>query len=686
MRPRTFTLLALAITTALITSIAFFAPAQAATDPPPSDTITLKPGLNAVGWVAETRSTESLFNEIPQLESIWSWAAWMQKWQGAARGLPLNMQQIKEITPGSAVYLVISGGESVDFERPLEVATGTASLSNGHNLTTWLGRDNVALSHALRGIGRSLQSAQVWDGAAKTWSEPAEDATVNRGDPLLINATGPLEWLQPTYVMPPLIVNAPKLFPDERRQDVVREHEGYIREVLEFYDEQWAIQADPFRLIIYAPITAADLDARYLSGGCATAWGYELYITTRAYVICPEVPFQERLAIHTHEYFHVVQKQLESRSFVANGSKPLQHLEQFPDWMIEGSAEFVEEFARGMMQDTANPIAQHREQMVRSMNRWTPRLAEVYDIGPFEYSIGFLAFARLNDLVGQDAIVELFRQPRIRTSGLGQRWVQILDVAAVWAEASGIELDDFYEQFDHWQCAQIKMRGGEGADWCRDLSPDDTLSALPLNATIQGQVVGPDLEPLSLVSVFACAGALTECNPVAESQTDEDGRFSLQVTPNKYELAIELGVNCADLYRYRRINGIPSQIEVGDDGLDGILVEVRGDACGTVITGHVRIESEAIWKISSIRAGSDALVITDWKTGRFWITLPAVARGYNRRLTIDIWQQWPNSCDRGWGSDSVTPRKVFQKILHVPQQDLADFEIAIEAEACSYDR
>ena len=47
-----------------------------AQEPPESQTATrLEPGINLVGWVGEPTSTSQLFDDIPQLESIWAWDA-----------------------------------------------------------------------------------------------------------------------------------------------------------------------------------------------------------------------------------------------------------------------------------------------------------------------------------------------------------------------------------------------------------------------------------------------------------------------------------------------------------------------------------------------------------------------------------------------------------------------------------
>ena len=658
MRSRTFALLALAIATALITSIAFFAPVQAAADPPPSDTITLKPGLNAVGWVAETRSTESLFNEILQLESIWSWDNWDHKWRAAARDIPATLHTLKRLTPGQAVLFSLSGNEEIQFTRPLEVVTGTVSLTHGPNLATWLGRNQVPLSHALKGIGRSLQSARVWDDTAQNWMEPAANTSINRGEPLLINATWPVQWLQPTYVMPP--VSAPR-HPSEHRQQQAdeQEHEDYVRQVLEFYDNQWAIQADPFRFAIYAPSDRTAF-ARQLNEdgiiseeevathglGCDDAGGYASYY---GYVICPN---NSRLGIHAHEYFHVIQRQLQQdlsfeclvclHTFHSSHPAVIEaDVASFRtiDWMLEGAAEFAEKVAEATVSESADAyLASERERLIKSLRLGSPQLADIKrsEDSYWEYDLGFLAFDRLAAIAGSDAVVELFRVPRARWLGPGVRWLQWISRPTRFRLAVGVEFDGFLDRFAQWQCEQVARNIGLSNGPCKDTGDVEETSVhdmMPNSPVIKGVITGPDGMPLESIVIRACR-ADSWCG-LGEGQSDSSGAFKFSLCNferlcDPSALALRLGEECGAYHV--RLDEVESN-ELGD-----LQIRVSIDACGPQITGIARVAERPDLTLSAVWAHPPTILSTaqsdppasnqiigrgvSTRDGRFWLTVP----------------------------------------------------------------
>ncbi len=651
---RTSALLALAIAAALIVAIALRTPAQAATDPPPSDTITLKPGLNAVGWVAEPRSTESLFNEIPQLESIWSWDNWDQKWRAAARDVPAALHTLKRLAPGQAALFSLSGNEEIEFTRSLEVATGTVSLTPGTNLATWLGRDQVPLSHALKGIGRSFESAQIWNSESQQWTQPAEESFINRGDPLLVNAAWPVVWLQPTYVMPP--VSAPRHPSDPQQQQAdEQEHEDYVRQVLEFYDNRWAIQADPFRFAVYAPsnrtafasqlnkdgiISEEEVATHRL--GCAGLGGYAI---SYGYVICPNV---SGLGIHAHEYFHVVQSQLERSSLECplclHSLHPSYLLEMGIDmafdidavWIIEGSAELAKKMTEAAASESTDDyLASERERFIRSLGPHAPQLADTrrHEEGIWEYDLGFLAFDQLAAAAGDDAIVELFRIPRAKWIGPGVRWLQSIDLASRFRLVFGVEFDSFLDQFAQWQCEQATRNFGLSDDRCKDLedvAQPPLRDATSNNPAIKGIVTGPGGILLESVFMRVCRADFW-CG-LGEGQTDSNGAFeislcSLEGLCEPSMLALNLGEDCQE-YRVHLD-------ELESDDLSDLQIEIPLNACGPRITGTARVEERPdltlsrVWAVSS--AGQN--VVFRWITradageavfthdGRFWLTV-----------------------------------------------------------------
>lgn len=673
----------LAVAAALIAAIALLAPARAA-DPPPSDAITLNPGLNAVGWVSAPEPVARLFSEIPRLNSVWTWDPWDQRWIGAARDLPPGLRQMDEIRPGSAALLVLHGEEPTTMERPLQVAAGTVPLARGRNVVAWLGRDGVALDHALRGIGRSLDSAQLWDPDAQSWVEPAEEARIDRGDPIAVTVDWAVDWLQPTYVMPPL--TAPG-----RPDDQLAIHRGHLAGVLEFFDDLWSIQADPFRFDIYVPRTFNALRSRYYEEGriddpddllsdewqrFTDGWSYafdDRYVLVPAHVPRASLAF----GVHAHEYAHILQNQLNAWDAVSVSRRSGDDPGRFPAWVIEGSAEFAQ-VAAWRAFELVDAWWRNKSQRVASSLAWTaPRLEDVQfgERGFWEYDLGLLAFEQLSEAAGANAAPDLFRARKTRAAGPGFRWLKTPSVEQAFAIASGIELDDFYLQFAQWQCERIEENAGSPPEWCRRDDPQGDAAPAPQPA-FQGVVSGPDDAPVSFVQITACPESSASCQPSAETWTGIDGNFTLPLPPGRYKLQLQLGDDCPDNYEVPDGDGKPATYDIGPDGSQDIRIEVPLDACGARIEGRVRINSDDVWRPSWISASSGARAVLDQRSGRFWVTVPAPGR-----YSVTIWLDpiTPSRCELADGGTSPIARESVNRTFDVPDQGLTGVEIVFDA-------
>ena len=164
-------------------------------------TITLQPGDNLIGWVAEPIGIEEVFAAIPEAKLIYHWDASSRAWRYTIRGVGGSLTALE---PGMAAMIRIIGDKPALWERPLTPAKGMVTLYRGVNWVTWVGRDEWPLDQVARGIGKSLVSIRVGD---VTWPAPLDSSiddlpTLRRGDALQVTVSRDLRWLQPTGIIP----------------------------------------------------------------------------------------------------------------------------------------------------------------------------------------------------------------------------------------------------------------------------------------------------------------------------------------------------------------------------------------------------------------------------------------------------------------------------------------------------
>ena len=198
--------LAAATLAALLLTIAL---ANAQEPPEPQTATRLEPGINLVGWVGESTSTSQLFDEIPQLESIWAWDAELDDWIVAGRDAPEWLGGLGRVRAGMGLRLILGGEAPFLWQRSTEPTHGLVELRTGWNLVAWSGADGAPLEQVAKGIGWSLRELRRWDAANQQWTtwtsperstqliaasaadqgatdEEAEPVTVRRGEALWI--------------------------------------------------------------------------------------------------------------------------------------------------------------------------------------------------------------------------------------------------------------------------------------------------------------------------------------------------------------------------------------------------------------------------------------------------------------------------------------------------------------------
>ena len=533
------------------------------TDPASEITVTLRPGLNPVGWTAAETTVEALFEEIPRAEAIFAWDAARQRWLLAGRGAPEPPEPLAEIAPGTGLLIRVGGDQPVQWTRSILPARGAMKLRPGSNFVAWAGRDDVPLSHALRGIGVSLESASYWDSEAMQWRwyNPFADAgdppLLQRGDPLWIMLSRSIVWLQPTYLQPKIIGYSERLQDD---LDKVRRH----------FDRQYAVQAE-----------AADLTIE-LSGNDTFCEGFAGCYRTRGDIIYLH-PHRYSDDLFAHEYFHALQYDL-----MDWGDDHYPDLSLHRAWLIEGSAELAA-WDYALSNDLAIWAFGKRAWSWSALDGLSERILSVNSPRlptrdeTWEYSFGAIALNRLTDADDRAPLVELWRLLSPVHEIAGREWDSGYDLDAAFDAAFNIGLTEFLQEFNDWGDAIITKRGSER-------SP---------GAIFAGTVTRENGQPVSERTVRAYYHSEHEAVnplPVATATTDEDGNFSLNVVSfRRYLLAIELEPGCrvaAD------DGGITFSLEraesfsVGSAGVEGVEVAVPDTVCTRSMTGTLRTRAD----------------------------------------------------------------------------------------------
>ena len=522
MRIKRSTLLIMLLTATTVVVVLILATADAQAADPQTETLTLQPGDNFVGWVAEPIAVENIFEQIPEAALIYRWDADARSYRYAVRDMDGTLETIK---PGMAVKIRIDGRKSVEWERALVPAKGMVKLYSGVNWVAWNGRDQWPVDQVARGIGTSLVSIEVRGLAYQPDSDVSEtigpldgDTAIRRGDALRVTVNRDLRWLQPTGMMPNIV------WKGELSESVREEITADVRRTFDFFAEELAIEPDfsETTLLLFGSIDAAVQHAEsgaeprplyapdHLRSTLETGWQAEKQPWGFWAWVCgwqsqpPPACHGNRAATLAHELFHVLQDQLSTR-----------HPHLSPTWMSEGTATWMNwrlppEFGQASYEDqrqwTIDRVAQTSEPLWAGENgfyRW------VYDLGS-------VVADRLVEMSGVDALLDFDRLLYPQPIGKERRWVQMPTWHEAFEAAFGITVGAFYDDFEAWRATLPEPAGHK----------DDKQNDVQLSGTLHRSDGSPAL------GFIAFAQEYDDAIPIGLERTavvEEEGAFTLDV-------------------------------------------------------------------------------------------------------------------------------------------------------------
>ena len=492
-----------------------------------TEVLELQPGNNFVGWVAEPIAVADIFDAIPAASLIYRWNADERTYRSAVREMDGTLETIE---PGMAVKIRIDGRKAVQWERPLTPAKGMVTLYSGVNWVAWIGRDGWPLDKVARGIGSSLISIEVEErgivyqpdsDVSETIGALVGDTAIRRGDALRVTVNRDLRWLQPTGMMPNVVLVG------DMSRSLKDDIETDVRHAVDFFADEFALETDfsETTILVFADVESAvkheesdkepkfgyppevlrsELTHHHLAA--ARPWGFYMP-TCRWQLPCPPHGGQGRpIGTLAHEMFHHVQRQLSQR-------EPLTS----PVWLHEGAATWAESRLPTGLRGVPNET--ERESRLRDVARVKATLQSVeWPYTGLAYRLGPLAANSLADLGGVDAHIEYNRQLYPQIIGAERRWVQGSDWKQAFAAGFGLTTTEFYSEFEAWR----KTLPAPARRY--DYDPNDVV--------LSGSLRYKDEEPATGFRVHA-AKYLDGLN-VAFDRTayvDDDGAFSIEVAP-----------------------------------------------------------------------------------------------------------------------------------------------------------
>ena len=430
----------------------------------------LAPGMTAAIRIESETTAQDLFESLPQIDLISRYDQVADKNLYAVRGLTQAVGDLSTLTPGMGLVVRLGGEEPVEWGRQRRPAQGTVELQPGRNLVAWMGRDQAPLDRVVLGVGHHFERAGLWSrdqqavvfhdsgGIASAAAQP----TVRFGDALWVEVGRSVAWLQPTGILPEVIIAG------SVSKTLEEEVYAAMRSVLDFYWERFAIEADFSRYQAYFPLgydafvdaieshlpkhlgsitrsDAGEEEFNNIGGAFISGWN-AFYVRLSQWKSSVRAGIVQGHLATAHEYTHLVQHQL-------SGARPFWHPEDAePLWLTEGMARWAENSVlhRAGVSHTTLAADVRREQVGH------PALSDIVSDGVAEYNVGAAAALTLAPDLSDDALFDMYRALTPTGTGPQLRWRSWPAWYAAFEELFGETVDEFYQRFES---ARLGSRG-----------------------------------------------------------------------------------------------------------------------------------------------------------------------------------------------------------------------------------
>ena len=638
---------------------------------PESITTTLEPGDNRIGWVAEPVSPEELFEQLPQVELVYSWDAHSSRYEIAAPRLPQRYWTLQFLEPGHSYVLRLSGPDEVEWQRSTLPARGLVELRTGENWAAWLGPDDWAITDVAKGIGGFLTEIRFGDHVYNPVNpETADDwPMVARGDAMVVTVSRGVNWLQPTYVLPKLIFagNVGHGSRSHAKRDLV--------DMSTYIAEEFGVQADPFRLVV---IVAGDVRSLFEEleqqgrpreyENLRNWWlsGSGGYHSGRVNVVKEEQwdinmgRYSRARYVLLEEYFHAIQFQL-----IGNAA------DRPPTWMVEGSINWI----RGDLATrdrTGYPLSQR---LIRALNQASqgPPLEDI-ETGnqTWQYSFGLVAADLLVQRAGAATMLDFFRAFAPGRTGPDGQWEAQLTWQDAFAAAYGISVEEFYSEFEE---LMTKRRGS-----ARRRPASNQVS-------LKGTVVDSDGTPrpaIRLTSHEIKNGARAAFGSV-QAKSDDDGEFTLFVRKNadhRLEVRLSDDFRCKYWWSSGGNGEALSEedaelIEVGSSDPPLLTITVDADKCRWRVRGTLTGPDDKPLAGIEIRARGDHDEVEARSAIDGTFELVAASPG-SYRLSVDL-----AGCEVEWKNTDDVEADGQLSLIEVIDSDVDDIHFRILEDPCT---
>lgn len=577
----------------------------AAEEQPESFVTRLEPGVNLVGWTARTSPVQSIFDAVPEIQQVWVWDSSLRTWRFASPSVPARLWTLDALTPGIGLRIHLGGQNSVDWRRHRRPKLGTVPLNAGWNLVAWMGRGEAPLDLVARGVGRSLRGMALrtpenhtlhWQVGQQTSAE--EPARLQHGQAVWVNVERAVRWLQPTGILPEIIIAG------SVSEQTERQIRTDMRQVVDFYYETFGLEADFSRFQVYIPTdinalvearqqhSPIRLDPDAERSSVSISWGSFGWASTDYMVVKADLwtsattPRQGAASssrgqnVAEHEYAHVLQFQLSGQSrmpgepfsYAGYGLTDLYP----PSWLMEGMAIWIG-YVR-QMQNGRDWADLHRA--ARSYALGGQPLAVTERSTDVNYAQGTAAAFQLANTPSDDGLFELFRSVGRTSFGSARQLTNFTPWRTAFADVFGYSLKDFYSLYDR----EHKVGSKDLGVHTHEHAPPLITGSLDGSPSLEGQYVKVGIWPTAVLGIASWDWVEIGQEFELSAQTAETYNLRVEFTDPPCLAYLADG----DLTRDRNQ---ADEYTVPGVSIVHVMVSLQENPCSTAI--RLKVESES---------------------------------------------------------------------------------------------